>query len=185
QAMDKGIKVAEANLKAQKPVDLHPLRFSFKTGGSDGIYFPMKMTGLQRERFDVNLYVFYRAWLNDQLSRHGYLRRGFGMKYRDWDTPQCRPNAGKAWSAPETDVFLRGLADKVPTVAKLFQKMYPGERFYLTNIQAHGTQPATVRAWADDLWLFPYYSDRAFVPLDARAGGVASAGYTEPEAFSR
>ena len=37
--------------------------------------------------------------------------------------------------------------------------------------------PAEVRQWADDLWLFPYYVDRKFVPYDARPGGPASAAW--------
>jgi len=179
------LKVSDAALAGGTAVDLHPLRFTFRTGGCDGIYFPMKMTGLQKERFDINLYVFYRAWLNEQLSQYGYSHRGFGRKYRDWDTAQCRPNAGKAWSAPETDVFLRDLVHLVPTVAKLFQKLHPGEKYYLTNLLAHNLKPGFVRAWADDLWLFPNYSDPTFVPVDARPGGVAAAGYAAPEAIQR
>lgn len=176
------IKVSDVALEQSSTVDLHPLRFTFRTGGCDGIYFPMKMTGLQRDRFDVNLYVFYRAWLNDELNRYGYTHRGFARRYRDWDTEQCRPNGGKAYSAPETDVFLRDQAHRFPAVAKLFQKLHPGDRYYLTNIQARGLRPEDVRAWADDLWLFPYYSDATFVPLDAQAGGVASAAWANPAA---
>jgi len=175
------VKVSDAALSGGVAVDLHPLRFTFRTGGCDGIYFPMKMTGLQRERFDVNLYVFYKAWLNENTAQYGYARRSFALKHRDWDTAQCRPNAGKAWSAPETDVFLRDLAHTVPTVAKLFQKLHPGERYYLTNLNALNLKPEFVRAWADDLWLFPNYSDRTFVPVDARPGGVAAAGYAARE----
>ncbi|MCY3021007.1 MAG: DUF2330 domain-containing protein [Planctomycetota bacterium] len=171
------IKVSDTAMAEERTVDLHPLRFTFRTGGCDGIYFPMKMTGLQRQPFDVNLYVFYQAWLNDRISRHGYVHRGFSLKHRDWDTPQCQPNGGKAFSAPDTDVYLRGLAHRIPAVTKLFQTLHPGSRYYLTNIQARGLRPADVRQWADDLWLFPYYSDAAFVPVDARAGGVASAAY--------
>ena len=71
------VKVDDAKLSEGSTVDLHPLRFSFATGGRDGIYFPMKMTGLQAEPFDVNLYVFYKAWINDRLSKFGYEHRGF------------------------------------------------------------------------------------------------------------
>ena len=42
------IKVDDAQLKKGQPVDLHPIRFSFSTGGRDGIFFPMRMTGLQQ-----------------------------------------------------------------------------------------------------------------------------------------
>ncbi len=173
------IKVGEAQLDKHAPVDLHPLRFSFKTGGRDGMFFPMKMTGLQDRAFDVNLYVFYHAWLNDHLSKFGYEHRGLRLKYRDWDTPACEPNAGKTWSTPQRDVFLRDLAPRIPTVAALFQKLHPGERYYLTNIQALGLKPEAVRQWSDDLWLFPYYVDRKFVPYDARPGGPGSAAWPD------
>lgn len=157
---------------------LHPLRFSFKTGGRDGIYFPMRMTGLQTKPFDVNLYVFYSAWLNDDLSQFGYVHRGFRLLHRDWDTSRCEPNAGKAWSAPDTDPFLGPLAGTFPTVTKLFQKLHPGRRYYLTNIAARNLEPADVRQWTDDLWMFPYYTDRAMVPYDVRADGPARYAWT-------
>ena len=35
--------------------ELHPLRFEFKTGGKDAIYFPMKMTKGQRLSFTLYL----------------------------------------------------------------------------------------------------------------------------------
>jgi hypothetical protein len=171
------IKVSEAQLDKHAPLDLHPLRFSFKTGGRDGMFFPMKMTGLQDHPFDVNFYVFYHAWLNDHLSKFGYEHRGLRLKYRDWDTPACEPNAGKTWSTPDRDVFLRDLAPRIPTVAALFQKLHPGERYYLTNIQALGLKPQAVRQWSDDLWLFPYYVDKSFVPYDARPGGPAATAW--------
>lgn len=170
------IKVAADELAAERKAELHPLRFTFKTGGRDGIYFPMRMTGLQSEPFDVNLYVFYRFWVNKDSGPYGYAHRGMSLKYRDWDTPDCERDGGKAWSAPETDPLLRGLADRVPTVARYFQKRYPGDRFYLTNLQARGLKPADVREWVDDLWLFPAYRGN-FVPYDARPGGVAAAAY--------
>ena len=175
------IKVSDAQLSRDAPVELHPLRFSFKTGGRDGIYFPMKLTGLQEQPFDVNLYVFYHAWLNDHLSTFGYEHRGFRLKYRDWDSADCEPNAGKTYSTPERDVFLRGLAHRIPTIAALFQKLHPGERDYLTNIQAFGLRPEAVRQWSDDLWMFPYYVDTKFVPFDARPGSPAAAAWPGSE----
>ncbi len=171
------MKVSDAELDKDRPVDLHPVRFTFKTGGRDGIYFPMKMTGLQQAAFDVNLHVFYKAWINDALSKYGYVHRGFRLRHRDWDTAACVPNGGKAWSAPEADPYLKSLADKVPTVSRLFQKLHPGERYYLTTLQARGLRPVDVRDWSDDLWLFPYYLDRTFVPFDARPGGPAAGGW--------
>jgi len=185
------IKVSEAQLGGRGTVELHPLRFSFKTGGRDGIFFPMKMTGLQQEPFDVNLYVFYGAWINDHVSKFGYEHRGFRLKYRDWDSPQCERNAGKSYSAPERDAFLAAYANRIPTVTKLFQRLHPGQRYYLTNIQAFELEPEEVREWSDDLWLFPYYVDPQFVPYDARPGGPAStawpneAGETQSEGSSQ
>ena len=171
------MKVTDVALKSGKPVELHPLRFTFETGGKDGIYFPMKMTGLQSEPFNVNLYVFYRYWLNDKLSKYGYVHRGFRLNYRDWDSSKCTPNGGKAWSAPQTDPFLGSMTKHIPTVAKFFQKRHPGKRYYLTNISAFGLNPADVRDWTDDLWMFPYYTNRSFVPYDARPDGPAADGW--------
>jgi len=168
------VKVTDAALSADKPVDLHPLRFTFETGGRDGIYYPVRMTGLQEEPFDINLYVFYRFWLNDSLNKFGYSHRGFMLNYRDWDTSKCVANGGKAYSAPKHDQFLKDFADKIPTVTRLLQKLHPGDKYYLTNIQMEGAKPADVRVWSDDLWLFPYYTNKKFVPYDARPGGVAA-----------
>lgn len=168
------MKVTEAALEAGQEADLHPLRFTFKTGGRDGIYFPMKMTGMQADPFNVNLYVFYGKWINDSLNRFGYVHRGFHLKHRDWDSAECTPNAGKAWSAPQTDPYLRDRASSLKQTAALFQKLHPGEKYYLTNLQAFALDPRSVRQWSDDLWIFPHYSNKAFVPYDARAGGIAS-----------
>lgn len=160
-----------------QPVDLHPLRFTFRTGGRDAMYFPMKLTGLQSEPFDVNLYVFYRFWLNDRLNKFGYAHRGFRLNFRDYDTKQCEPNGGKAYTTPSDDPYLRGYESRLKHTTKLLQKLHPGERYYLTNIQADNLKPADVREWSDDLWLFPYYTNRAFVPYDARPGQAASAAW--------
>ena len=174
------MKVQDAALEAGKPLDLHPLRFTFRTGGIDGIYFPMMLTGLQEEPFDVNLYVFYDKWLNDKLSPYGYVHRGFQLRYRDWDTRECEANAGKSWSAPKTDSFLGSLAHRVPQLSRLFRKLHPGKKYYLTNLRARRLEPRDVRQWPGDLWLFPYYTDKRFVPFDAREGGPASSVYAEP-----
>ncbi len=173
------IKVSSEVLESERSVDSHPLRFTFQTGGRDGIYFPMKMTGLQSDPFDVNLYVFYRAWINDKLSPFGYEHRGFRRQYRDWDSPQCVPNGGKSYSLPGEDPFLSSFDHLLPSVTKLFQKLHPGAKYYLTNIQAKGLKPADVRQWRDDLWLFPYYTHRDMVPYDARPGGPAHAAYPD------
>lgn len=152
---------------------LHPLRFEFKTGGHDGIYFPMKMTGLQTDPFDINLYVFYQAWLNKDINKFGYAHLDFQLKYRDHDTRQCDANAGKSWSNPEGDPLLKRASHIVPNVKKLFSKLYPGERFYLSNISSKDVQPVDMRQWKDDLWLFPHYTNKSMIPKDV-SSGIAS-----------
>lgn len=175
------IKLTSEALANEGEIDSPPLRFTFKTGGRDGIFFPMKLTGLQSEPFDVNLYVFYQAWLNDQLNSFGYRHRGFSLRHRDWDTSECVANGGKAYSLPEEDPYLQSLANKLPKTKALMQKLHPGAKYYLTNIQAYGLKPTDVRAWADDLWLFPYYTNRKMMPYDARPGGPASAAYIQDD----
>ena len=170
------VKVSDA-AKQGHTINLHPLRFSFKTGGRDGIYFPMKMTGLQTKPFDVNLYVFFRYWINNDLSKFGYVHRGFSLVYRDYDTARCVADGGKAYSAPATDPLLQRFSHHLPTVKRLFQRLHPGERYYLTNIQARQLRPDEVRAWSDDLWMFPYYTNRGMIPYDVRNGGPASAAW--------
>jgi hypothetical protein len=171
------MRVSDAALSKDRAVDLHPLRFSFQTGGRDGMFFPMRLTGLQEERFDINLYVFYDKWVNDRLSPYGYVHRNFRLRWRDYDSRECLANAGKLWSTPKKDPYLRGYAHLIPTVTKMFQELHPGKRYYLTNVYARRVKPAEVLAWKDDLWMFPYYTDRNFVPYDAREGGVAALGY--------
>jgi hypothetical protein len=173
------IKVADTGLSTKKEADLHPLRFTFHTGGRDGIYFPMKMTGLQKDPFNVNLYVFYRYWLNDDRSKFGYVHRGFRLRYRDWDTDSCEPNGGKDWSNTRRDPYFSDAWLRLDTVPSLLGKLVPDERFYLTNIYANNLRPSSVRGWSDDLWLFPYQDDSDWVPYDVREGGVAEAVYPD------
>ena len=175
------VKVSSQALEKEKEIDSHPLRFRFDTGGQDGIYFPMKMTGLQTEPFDVNLYIFYSAWLNDSLNQFGYLHRGFNCVFRDFDSSKCKPNAGKAYSAPATDPYLKSFVSRLKQTSELFQRLYPGQKFYLTNIQANQLKPEQVRNWSDDLWLFPYYVDSNFVPYDVRQNGPASTAWPDAE----
>lgn len=168
------IKVSEvARAEGVGQADLHPLRFTFETGGRDGIYFPMRITGLQKAPFDVNLHVFYRAWLNDDINRFGFTGFGFRLVHRDWDTARCTPNAGKTWSDPRGDPYLRELAHLIPTLTRFFDDHFPGKRFYLTNLQARNMDPEGIRAWTNDLWMFPHYTDPSFVPHDKREGGAA------------
>jgi len=171
------MKVSSEALAAEKVIETHPLRFTFKTGGRDGIYFPMKLTSLQTDPFDVNLYVFYGAWLNDNISQFGYEHRGFHLRHRDWDTKACEANAGKSYSLPAKDPYLRDSVGRLAETTKLFQKLHPGQKFYLTNIQAYALKPSDVREWPDDLWLFPYYTRRSMIPYDARPDGPAHGAY--------
>lgn len=175
------IKVDSKVLAEKKEIESHPLRFTFKTGGRDGIYFPMKLTSLQKDAFDVNLYVFTDSWVNAKLSKYGFRHRGFELSYRDWDTSRCRPNVGKTWSLPEEDPFLKGMAHKIPTVKKLFQKLHPGQFYYMTNLYASKMKPEDVRHWKSDLWMFPYYTNRKMVPYDVRKGGPAADAYSRVE----
>ena len=171
------MKVSDAALKKGASADLHPIRFRFTTGGRDGIFFPMRMTGLQKERFNLNLYVFYGKWINDRLSRFGYMHRGLSRRWRDYDSRYCTPNAGKLWSNPRKDPYLKHYDGMIPAVAGYMKVHFPNNRFYLTNIYAHNLDPTKVLDWEDDLWMFPYYTNRKFVPYDAREGGPAELGY--------
>lgn len=174
------IKVADTSLTKHKTAELHPVRFTFKTGGRDGILFPMKLTSLQNDSFDVNLYIFYDKWINDRLSRFGYTHSGFNLRWRDYDSRQCTPNAGKLWANPQKDPYLKHYAKHIPTVQKLFKKHHPDNRYYLTNIYIRNLKPADVRnKWKGDLWVFPYYTNRNFIPYDARPGGPAASAYPE------
>lgn len=160
-----------------KTIDLHPLSFTFETGGRDGIFFPMRMTGLQEDAFDVNLYVFYRFWLNDRINEFGYTHRGFDLVHRDWDTRQCVANGGKSWATPEKNPMLRHVAHHIPTVKAFFAENYAEETFYLTNLAARRLDPKQVRQWKDDLWLFPYYTNPKVVPHDVQNDGPASGAW--------
>jgi uncharacterized protein DUF2330 len=84
------VKVRDAALKPGKAVHLHPLRFTFDTGRSGQLFFPMRMTGLQQGAFHVNLFAFYPGWLEERAAHGGYERCGFRVRYRDWDLPGLR-----------------------------------------------------------------------------------------------
>ena len=171
------MKVTDAELKRTMPADLHPIRFTFSTGGQDGIFFPMRMTGLQEAPFDLNLYILYDKWINDELSRYGFTRRGLQLRWRDYDSRTCTPNAGKWWARPDKDRYLSGYARLFPTVTSYMAEHHPDNRYYLTNIYARQLDPEEVLDWKDDLWVFPYYTNKRFVPFDARKGGPAALGY--------
>ncbi len=168
------LKVIDAKPDERKYIELHPLRFTFKTGRDEGIYFPMKLTGLQSDPFDIDLYVFHRYWIDGHQSDAGYEHHGFRLDYRDWDSSACKANAGKTYFAPEADPFLNPKAHLLPAVTRLFQKLHPGKHYYLTKIS--GTfRPEDVRVWSDDLWLETY---RVTVvgPAQARSWLLAGVG---------
>ncbi len=148
------IKVSEAQPESDETASLHPLRFTFDTGGRDGIYFPMKLTGLQEEEFDVNLYVFSLGLLDADHRKYGYEQRGFYSKYREKK------------KFPIHSV-------QAPTFSAFLSELHPRRRFYLTKLQSRGVEPADIRSWENDLWIFPRYRTRRFVPYDARRGGPA------------
>ncbi len=173
------IKYTSEALAREGKINSHPLRFRFATGGRDAMYFPMKMTGLQNEPFDVTLYVFCPSWINYDLNQFGFIHRGFRLDHRDWDTTKCKPNAGKVYSTPQKDPYLQNSTANLTTVSRLFQRLYPGQGFYLTKIRASGLVPREVRQWSDDLWLFPHYVNRSFIPLDVQQGGPAAAAWPE------
>jgi hypothetical protein len=162
------VKVKDAQPDERKYIELHPLRFSFKTGRDEGIYFPMKLTGLQNDLFAINLYVFHRYWIDGHQSDKGYEHRGFRLDHRDWDSPDCKANAGKTYSAPETDPFLKSKANLLPEVTRLFQKLHPGKHYYMTKITGV-FRPEDVRIWSDDLWLETY-----------RVSAVGQVGQAQP-----
>ena len=108
------------------------------------------------------------------MSRFGYRHRGFRLRYRDWDSPKCVANGGKSYSLPEEDPFLASAAYLLPKTTKLFQKLHPGNTYYLTNIEARGMKPEDVRQWSDDLWLFPYYTDRSMVPNEVNGTSAST-----------
>jgi hypothetical protein len=97
-----------------------------------------------------------------------------GLQWRDYDSAECDANAGKTWSAPKSDPYLKSYLSKIPQLERFFQKRHPGKRFYLTNIMARDLKPKDVRDWDNDLWMFPYYTDKEMVPYDKREGGVAA-----------
>jgi hypothetical protein len=137
------MKVSDATLRSGKSVDLHPIRFRFSTGGRDGIFFPMRMTGLQQAPFHLNLYVFYDKWINDKLSRFGFTHRGLNLRWRDYDSRACKSNEGKHWAKPEDDPYLKGYADIIPAVSHYMAQHFENRRYCLSNIFVNNLRPAT------------------------------------------
>jgi len=151
------LKVTGVELAQGKTVELQPIRFRFETGGRDGVYFPMKMTGIQAEPFDLELHLFTPKPVDEDASRYGYAHRGLRRLARE----------GNADAAP------------LPLLAGLLRRAPHDGRHHLTTIGIRGMQPGALDAWPDDLWVFPRYADPDFVPLDARPGGPAAGGWPE------
>src|SRR5262249_51197723 len=126
------IKVTEVSTEGAP--ELHPLRFTFTVSQKQGIYFPMKLTGLQDEWFNLNLYIFHPYQLDHSRTEKGYTHYGFLREYSDWDTPGCEHNAGKKYWLPRSDPFLEPKAYLIPNVTSLFTKLHKGERYHLTQI---------------------------------------------------
>jgi len=150
------VKVTDTELQHSESADLHPLHFTFQTGGVDGLYFPMLLTGLQEEPFGVNLYVLSVPRLNARHVKFGYESRGFRLRY-----------------ASKNKFPLDN--HRVESVLGLLRELHPRTRFYLTNIYVQRLSPASIQEWDNDLWLFPLYGSRSrrFIPYDARRDGPA------------
>ena len=80
----------------------------------------------------------------------------------------AKPTPEKPGRSPKTIPTSATSASRIPKLKKFFQARYPGERFYLTNLVARDLDPETIRDWTDDLWMYPYYTKKDFVPYDAR-----------------
>jgi len=51
---------------------------------------------------------FSYAGDNRWVSPYGYVHRDFRLRWRDYDSRECIANAGKLWSTPKEDLYLRG-----------------------------------------------------------------------------
>jgi hypothetical protein len=173
------VKVSDVKLAKGRTLELPPLRFTFETGGRDGVYFPMKMTSLQKEPFDLELHIFSPKPIDENASQYGYAHRGLRGLYREGNEDGDAPKEGRSWSALESDRFLKRDASHLPSLAELFRRVRPGGEHYLTSIGTRGMRPQALESWRDDLWVFPRYPEADFVPFDARPGGPAAAGWAK------
>lgn len=135
------VKVRDA-LAAQDAVDLHPLRFQFRTQKEDEMVYPMKLSVFQQSLIDVNLYVFADSRINVDYDEKGVLTKKFAARYED--------SSYLMWS--HSDIW-----EDLPMweVRRFFLTNYPRERFFLTNIQARRLDPADIREWPSDLYIYP------------------------------
>jgi len=137
------VKVRDA-IAEQEGVDLHPLRFKFKTRHEDEIVYPLKLSVFQKAPLDVSLYIFADWMINIDYDEKGVLTKKFLSRYEDGDA--------RRWSHEQ----VRGALPMVST-RQFFLKNYPRDTFFLTNIQARGLEPAKVREWTEDLCIYPRY----------------------------
>lgn len=137
------VKVRDA-LAEGEAVDLHPLRFRFRTQNADEMVYPLKLSVFQQSPLDVNLYVFTNSRINIDYDEKGVLTRKFAARYED--------SSYLMWS--HSDIW-----EDLPMweVRRFFLTNYPRERFFLTNIQARQLEPAEIREWPDDLYIYPQY----------------------------
>jgi hypothetical protein len=175
------VKVRDPRLVKGATVELQPLRFAFETGGRDGIFFPMKMTSLQTEPFDLALHIFGPAPIDEKESRFGYAHRGL----RPWSPAKSGEGDAAKGSGPGSPPGGGRVGERdfsrMPGVADLLRRVRPGGERYLASIGASGLNPRELDGWADDLWLFPRYHEPGFVPFDARPGGPAAAGWAKAD----
>jgi hypothetical protein len=139
------IKVRKAPLSPDKAIQLRPLRFTFTSRPSDGIFFPMKMTGLQTAPFGINLHVFTLTRFDEDASKG---HEGFAIAYGEDEYTQPRP-----WSKPETDPALARHRGGLRSLTSLFQALHPDERYHLTSLNARHLKPREVRSRRADVWL--------------------------------
>jgi hypothetical protein len=137
------IKVREA-VAGQEEVDLHPLRFKFRTRKEDEMVYPLKLSVFQKAPLDVNLYIFTDSMINVDYDERGVFTKQFVARYEE--------GYSRNWSRGQVEGVLPMLYTR-----RFFLKNYPHERFFLTNIQAVDLRPSEIREWNEDLYILPQY----------------------------
>ncbi len=137
------IKVRDA-IAEQESVDLHPLRFRFKTRQEDEMVYPLKLSVFQKSPLDVNLYIFTDSMINIGYDEKGVRTKLFAARYEEG-------RLLKWWQYEVED------GPEMIRTRQFFLKNYPRESFVLTNIQARGLKPDEIREWTEDLYIYPQY----------------------------
>ena len=135
------IKVHEAAGAGERV--LHPLRFRFRPDKEDAMVYPMKISGYQDQPMDINIYVFYESWINVDADENGSLAKGFLARYKE------------GWSDKWSTLQLEH--EPLQRVRQFFLNTHANEWFYLTNIYQRQLKPADIRAWTEDLYIYPHY----------------------------